>query len=99
MRLSEKQIHLISETVCRIAGPETELYLFGSRLDDNARGGDVDLFVESTTALPLMRRAQIKMQLESLLGLPVDLVCKTKNTVATPFQIIARSNAVKLGLQ
>lgn len=96
MRLSEYQIDLINQTVLSIAGPETDVYLFGSRLNDAVKGGDIDLFIESATPLPLMRRARIKIQLESMLCLPVDLVCKAKGEDDKPFHTIARNNAVKL---
>lgn len=98
MRLSEQQTQSILETVCRIAGIDATVYLFGSRLDDRAKGGDVDLLIESDTSLSLILRAQIKMRLESLLGLPVDIVSKARGVVATPFQAIAQSNSVKLGV-
>lgn len=87
------------ETVCQYIGPETEIYLFGSRINDNAKGGDVDLLIETPAAVPLVQRAQIKMQLELFLGLPVDLVYKTKAREATAFQTIARNHAVRLSIE
>lgn len=47
MRLTTHQ----QETVCRVIrdhfGPDAHITLFGSRADDSARGGDIDLLVES----------------------------------------------------
>ena len=43
MRLTDRQIKVIREEVARILGPDAEVWLFGSSVDDNARGGDVDL--------------------------------------------------------
>lgn len=96
MRLSQEQIKLISDTVRLAAGSDAAVYLFGSRLDDRAKGGDIDLFIETTEPLRLIERAQIKMRLEMLLGLPVDIVCKTRSAAATPFQVIAQGHAVML---
>jgi predicted nucleotidyltransferase len=96
MRLTKQQIHTITETVSRLAGMETEVYLFGSRLNDQAKGGDIDLYIESDTKLSLIHRAQIKMELEQQLGLPVDIVSKSRNACATPFQIIAQSHSTQL---
>jgi predicted nucleotidyltransferase len=56
----------------------------------------VDLLVETSAALTLIERAQIKMELESLLNLPVDVISKARTAAPTPFQRIAKSNAKKL---
>lgn len=96
MRLSDQQIGLILQIVKELEGPDAQPYLFGSRTNDAAKGGDVDLFIESAEPMPLLRRARLKMQLESALALPVDLVCKARNQEATAFQTIAMRQAIKL---
>ena len=96
MRLTKQQTNTITQTVSRLAGTGAAVYLFGSRLNDHAKGGDIDLFIESDTPLSLIHRAKIKMELEFQLGLPVDIVSKSRGTVATPFQIIAQSNSAQL---
>ena len=96
MRITKKQIQLITKTVSHLAGADAEVYLFGSRLDDQMKGGDIDLFIESDVKLSLIDRARIKIELESQLGLPVDIVSKTRSAIATPFQIIAQSHAYQL---
>jgi predicted nucleotidyltransferase len=45
MRLSEEEIG-VKDSVERL-DREAELYLFGSRLDDRARGGDIALLIRS----------------------------------------------------
>lgn len=96
MRLTKQQTEAIIQTVTRLAGMGAAVYLFGSRLNDQAKGGDIDLFIESDTQLSLIQRAQIKMKLESQLGLPVDIVSKYCGAVATPFQVIAQSQSAQL---
>lgn len=98
MRLTLQQTLTITNIVNRVAGAGSAVYLFGSRLDDQAKGGDVDLFIESDTALSLVQRAQIKMELESQLALPVDIVAKLRSAGATPFQSIAKFHATQLGM-
>lgn len=44
----------------------------------------------------LNERVQIKMTLENMIGLPVDILARGRATPATPFQNPARANAVKL---
>lgn len=96
MRLTKQQTEAITQTVTRLAGMGAAVYLFGSRLNDQAKGGDIDLFIESDTQLSLIQRAQIKIKLESQLGLPVDIVSKCRGAVATPFQVIAQSQSTQL---
>ncbi len=96
MRLTQEQVQLISQTVTRWAGEKTSVYLFGSRIDDEAKGGDVDIFIEADSRLSLIQRAQIKMELESRLGLPVDVVSQVRDAAPTPFQAIARSSSIRL---
>ncbi len=43
MRLTPAQITTILDTVRKVAGPDARVRLFGSRLDDHARGGDIGL--------------------------------------------------------
>ncbi len=96
MRLTKQQTHTIIQTVCRLAGMGAVVHLFGSRLNDQAKGGDIDLLIESDSPLSLIQRATIKMELELQLGLSVDIVSKSRGAVATPFQIIAQYNSVQL---
>lgn len=46
MRLSPKYKARIKEVVEEIAGSDARVFLFGSRVDDDKAGGDVDLLVE-----------------------------------------------------
>ncbi len=46
MRLSNREKKIIQTAAVEAFGSETRVRLFGSRLDDVARGGDLDLLVE-----------------------------------------------------
>lgn len=96
MRLSVEQTRQITRTVSDFTGGSAEVYLFGSRLDDKARGGDIDLLLESAAPLGLIQRARIKMELEAQLGLPVDIIEHVRDTPASPFQTLARARATRL---
>lgn len=97
MRLTREQILAIHEVVARHAGGNARIYLFGSKLDDRRKGGDVDLLVELEKPLSLIDRAKIIMELEPLLMAPVDLISYVSESgQITPFQQIARSSAVPL---
>ncbi len=47
MRLTQKEIKTIKQIFLDIY-KTGEIYLFGSRLDDSKRGGDIDLFIKTT---------------------------------------------------
>lgn len=47
MRLTPAQVDTIRETARRCFGPDAEVWLFGSRVDDTRRGGDIDLYIET----------------------------------------------------
>ncbi len=50
MRLSDPQRRTLAATVRRRFGSAARLWVFGSRIDDAARGGDFDLLVWSDEA-------------------------------------------------
>ena len=56
MRLTQQQIDVLKNTI-HVLSPEAQLYLFGSRVDDTKRGGDIDLLVVSSTLTPKDLRA------------------------------------------
>lgn len=47
MRLTSNEINIIKECFQAQFGEKDHLWLFGSRADDNARGGDIDLYIET----------------------------------------------------
>lgn len=47
MRLTEEYAATIRAGVRKIFGPDARVWLFGSRTDDSARGGDIDLYIEA----------------------------------------------------
>ena len=46
MRLSSEEVNLLKSKVEELDA-QAELYLFGSRVDDSKRGGDIDLLIVS----------------------------------------------------
>jgi hypothetical protein len=96
MRLSPLQIDCVLTTVREVAGARAKVWLFGSRLDDERRGGDVDLLLQSTPPLGLAQRAQLKNRLEQRLNLPVDLLLASDQSVQSPFVRMAMLQGVCL---
>jgi uncharacterized protein len=95
MRLTASEVSAIREETGRL-DPEAEVYLYGSRVDDAARGGDVDLLVISETlgfrdVLRLRRRILDRIGWQQL-----DLLVRRRDQVNEPLAEIARETGVKL---
>jgi predicted nucleotidyltransferase len=95
MRLTPAQINTIKSTTA-VLGEGAQVWLYGSRLDDERRGGDVDLLVESDRQPSVIDRARFKFHVEYALQLPVDVLMVQIGQKASPFETIARAKAVSL---
>jgi predicted nucleotidyltransferase len=94
MRLTPAQIDTIQSTVHTVLGDGAQVTLFGSRVDDQQKGGDVDLYVE--TAQPdLMKKIRCKVSLQDQLDLPVDLIVKPHGD-RSPIALIAKQEGIRL---
>ncbi|MBF1801825.1 nucleotidyltransferase domain-containing protein [Alloalcanivorax profundimaris] len=93
MRLSEEQRQRIQQLVQAHLGGGVAVSVFGSRVDDRRRGGDLDLFIEADRTVSLLRRAALKMALEESLRLPVDLVIAEAGKPLSSFQSLAKARA------
>ena len=47
MRLTHIQKQVICESASKYFGADAHVWLFGSRVDDESKGGDIDLYIES----------------------------------------------------
>lgn len=74
MRLSTTQQQDILQATRQNFGTDARVWLFGSRVDDTRRGGDVDLYVETEQRISPMSVLRCKMVIEERLDLHVDLV-------------------------
>lgn len=94
MRLSLEQLGVIIREVQHHLGHGSRVWLFGSRLDDSRRGGDVDLYVEAPPH-PLMEELRCKIAIEEALEIPVDLIVRQFDAEA-PIAALARAEGRRL---
>lgn len=99
MRLTPAQEQLIKSTVDRVLGTESRVWLFGSRANDDLRGGDIDLLVETEAAFP--NRAKMLCRLYGALifalgDRKLDVLLKDARTRDAPIFSIAKRTGVLL---
>jgi len=95
MRLTASEITAIREEIGRL-DPEAEVYLYGSRVDDRARGGDVDLLVISET-LGFREVLRLRTRILERIGWQqLDLVVRRHDQANDPLAVMARQSGVKL---
>ncbi|WP_257252536.1 nucleotidyltransferase domain-containing protein [Endozoicomonas sp. ONNA1] len=93
MRLTKSEQQAIV-TVIRQLDPDAEIWLFGSRVDDQARGGDIDLLILSHK-LNSADKQKIRLALYEKLGeQKIDLVIAADDS--DPFTRIALAEGVSL---
>jgi predicted nucleotidyltransferase len=83
MRLSLQTQQIIRDTVPEVFGVEAKVKLFGSRINDDARGGDIDLLVELPFILAEIERKtmQLTARLQLRIGdQPIDVLVLDPST-------------------
>lgn len=99
MRLTPHQIQTIKRTTAEIFGPEARVWLFGSRVDDTRRGGDVDLMIETATPVenPALLAARLSARISrSMHGRRVDVVVRAPGVPEQSIHQAALTTGIRL---
>ena len=99
MRLSPEHIQNIKSTAQAVLGDGARVMLFGSRVDDHVKGGDVDLLIEVQQPLaePALMSARIASRISRAMhGRKVDVLLKAPNLQEQPIHQIAARHGVLL---
>jgi len=99
MRLDRRTREIIKREVSRRLGEGAVVRLFGSRVVDSLRGGDIDLLVETDAVIP--NRAETLCQLHGALTMTLgdrklDILLKDAHTADAPIFEIAKRTGVLL---
>ncbi len=92
MRLTDLQAQIIRQLARQVAGSDSRVRVFGSRLDDTAHGGDLDLMLELTEPVenPALMASQMSAQVSrAMRGRKVDVVLSAPNLLRLPIHDIA----------
>ena len=94
MRLSKDEVRILKNTLYTL-NSDAKLYLFGSRIYDDKKGGDIDLLIVSKTfTKKLLRKLRVeffKYFGEQKLDIIVD-----DGSFSNPFHRIAYQKAIQL---
>ena len=93
MRIKENEIRVLKDAV-RERDPDAELYLFGSRANDQARGGDIDILILSQR-LTFKDKMKIKGRIFEFLEDQMVHLVIARDTV-DPFVRVALDKGVPL---
>lgn len=99
MRLNLAQIAMIRDTTFSVFGDRARVILFGSRVNDAAKGGDVDLMIEvpGFVSDPALLSARVASRVSRAMnGRKVDVVLKAPNLMIQPVHEIAVRTGVAL---
>jgi len=101
MRLSPSEVIAIKRTAAEIFGPEAGIWLFGSRTDDQRRGGDIDLMVENVEAdwgRIALAKARFLARLKTRIGdRRIDLLVEPRGSAPSrPIVKAARASGIRL---
>jgi predicted nucleotidyltransferase len=99
MRLTAEQRRVIQEESAVVFGKNTRIQLFGSRLDNAKRGGDIDLYIEAegTAADLLDRELKLYARLLRRLGdRRIDIVVHGRGQPLRPIDHHARETGITL---
>jgi len=69
MRLSRAEINIIINVLIKYFGEESIITLFGSRVNDNDKGGDIDLLIENNQN----ESDQLKLKLKAISEIQLKL--------------------------
>jgi len=92
MRLTDDQIQAIRQFSKQVAGSQSRVRVFGSRLDDTVHGGDLDLMLELTESVdnPALMAAQLSALVSRVMhGRKVDVLLSAPNLMRLPIHAVA----------
>jgi predicted nucleotidyltransferase len=92
MRLTDSETQAIRKIAHQVGGKQSRVRVFGSRLDDTARGGDIDLMLELPEPVEnpaLMAARMSALVLRAMRGRKVDVLLSAPNLMRLPIHDIA----------
>ncbi len=97
MRITRKEKENIIRYAKKYFGADVKMYLFGSRVDDKKKGGDIDLFLESKIDINMYEQIEFLKQLYlHITTRKIDLVIKSPSKKDRPIYHTAKKEGILL---
>ncbi|UZR29314.1 nucleotidyltransferase domain-containing protein [Methylococcus mesophilus] len=99
MRISPQTRSVIRQTAAELFGEEARVVLFGSRTDDDQRGGDIDLLIDLPNIDAEKQRKGLTFvaRLQRRLGdQRIDVLVADPSTPELPIYRVARKTGIAL---
>ena len=95
MRLSTAELHAL-RSILGALDPAGRIYLYGSRVNDQRRGGDIDVYLQASRPIDLKTQLSTQFRLELACDTRVDLLIKNPGQLPQPIHQIAAEQGVLL---
>ena len=97
MRITREEKQQFIDLARQNFGAAVHLYLFGSRVDDQKKGGDIDLYIETDSVVSMQQRLKFLVDIErNVTSRKVDLLVKTPESQELPIFITAKQTGILL---
>lgn len=97
MRLEAEIKESIIDYAKKYFGNNIKIYLFGSRVDDKKKGGDIDLFIESTQKIDMKTEISFLREIyKNISARKIDLLIKTPYRQDKPIYNTAINEGIRL---
>ncbi len=99
MRLTAQQRIQIVTKIKEVLGDEVQVMLFGSRVDDSAKGGDIDLYIKTPNPIEDLAKSIMMIEAKLILVLgdqKIDIVLDAPNVQKSTIHHVAQQTGVVL---
>jgi hypothetical protein len=99
MRLTSTEKKAIYNSAITVFGNNSKVFLFGSRVDDRKKGGDIDLYIETDLSSEdaLEKKIDFLVDVKTKIGdRTIDLVVRGSDSSPKPVYDIARAEGLEL---
>ncbi len=97
MRLNALEKKVIVDLSKKYFGEKAKVYLFGSRIYDDKKGGDIDLYIETDKNIERLAELEFLSKFHRLATLrKVDLLVRTPFSASIPIYETAKNEGILL---